>query len=343
MSLQPIHPQEAVALYLDSIKQEKAKSTVYSHSSRLGHFTEFCEETDIENMNNVSGRQLHEYKIWRRNKEDPKAGKTPNKITLKSQLDTLTVFLRFCASVDAVPGELPSKVLKPSLSDEDDDRDEKLDAEVADTILTHLEKYRYASRDHVTLLLAFECLLRRGTIRAIDKTDFDAEENSIQINHRPDTGTPLKNKQSAERFIALKPRVSNVIIDYIQDVRHNITDKHNREPLITTKHGRPHIESLQTSAYSVTRPCVATGKCPHQRDPDDCEAAQRRGDASKCPSSVGPHAVRRGGVTHNLIEGLPEKITSDRADCSLEVLQKHYDKRSEREKMEQRREFLSDI
>jgi hypothetical protein len=40
---------------------------------------------------------------------------------------------------------------------------------------------------------------------------------------------------------------------------------------------------------------------------------------------------------------LPRAVVSDRANVSEEVLDKHYDQRSEKEKMEQRREYLDDL
>ncbi|WP_343123197.1 hypothetical protein [Halostagnicola sp. A56] len=40
---------------------------------------------------------------------------------------------------------------------------------------------------------------------------------------------------------------------------------------------------------------------------------------------------------------MPEKMVSDRADVSEDVLEKHYDKRSAEEKMEQRRDYLNNI
>lgn len=63
--------------------------------------------------------------------------------------------------------------------------------------------------------------------------------------------------------------------------------------------------------------------------------------ASKCPDSVAPHAIRRGAITHYLAEDTPAKVVSDRMNVSQDVIDEHYDHRSEREKMEQRREFLN--
>jgi hypothetical protein len=58
---------------------------------------------------------------------------------------------------------------------------------------------------------------------------------------------------------------------------------------------------------------------------------------------VSPHAIRRGSITHSLNSDMPENATSDRANVSQAVLDQHYDRRTKREKMEQRREYLDDL
>nr|WP_226005679.1 hypothetical protein [Natrinema salinisoli] len=73
-----------------------------------------------------------------------------------------------------------------------------------------------------------------------------------------------------------------------------------------------------------------------------CEAKEY-GHYSQCPSSLSSHTIRRGSITHRLREDFPEKIVSDRCDVSSEVLERHYDRRTDREKMEQRRNFIEDL
>lgn len=65
--------------------------------------------------------------------------------------------------------------------------------------------------------------------------------------------------------------------------------------------------------------------------------------AFDCPSSVSPHALRRGGITHHLNSDVPKDVVSDRANVTPSVLNEHYDRRSQREKMEQRRGYLDNI
>ncbi|ELY73741.1 integrase family protein [Natrinema pellirubrum DSM 15624] len=82
--------------------------------------------------------------------------------------------------------------------------------------------------------------------------------------------------------------------------------------------------------------------CPHDHEPMGCEATEY-GHYSQCPSSLSPHTIRRGAITHQLREDIPEKIVSDRCDVSSEVLERHYDRRTDREKREQRRDFIEDL
>jgi len=71
--------------------------------------------------------------------------------------------------------------------------------------------------------------------------------------------------------------VCDVIDDYVEMYRHDITDDHGREPLITTEQGRPVRSNIRGHINSMTRPCVYAGRCPHDRDPDSCEAAAQPG------------------------------------------------------------------
>jgi hypothetical protein len=57
---------------------------------------------------------------------------------------------------------------------------------------------------------------------------------------------------------------------------------------------------------------------------------------------VSGHPVRRGAITRFLKdESIPEKAISDRSNVSQDVMDKHYDVRTEGEKTEQRRDYFS--
>ncbi|MFC7232976.1 tyrosine-type recombinase/integrase [Saliphagus sp. GCM10025308] len=334
-NLEPITPTEALELYIEYRRNEVSAATLRSHKSRLGHFVRWCEQEDLDNLNDLTGRRLHKFRIWRRNLNGI------SKVTEKTQMDTLRVFVRFLETIDAVTTDLHTKVQSPNVTPDENTRDEILRTDRAEAVLTHLEKYQYASREHVTLALLWHSMMRRGAVRALDLRDYHPDEQYIEVLHRPETGTPIKNKTEGERMVALSDQMCELLDDWIATVRPDVMDEHGREPLITTAQGRIHVTTVQQYVYRFTRPCIYT-VCPHDRNPDDCEGA-RRDSASKCPSSVSPHAIRRGAITFYLESGMPEKAVGDRANVSQEVLDQHYDRRSERDKMEQRREFLDDI
>lgn len=130
-----------------------------------------------------------------------------------------------------------------------------------------------------------------------------------------------------------------MIDDYLDAHRYTVTDDSGRQPLLTTKHGRAHRTTLRKQVRLLTRPCEYASECPFDRDIADCEATQYS-KAAQCPGSVPPHALRRAAITHYLSEGHSKELISDRMNVSVDVLDKHYDARSESEKRELRRELL---
>lgn len=332
-----ITPDDAVSLYIQDRRANVSEATIRSHRSRLSHFLQWCEhQDDIEHMSDVTARHCHEFRLWRRDQGDP------NAVTMKTQMDTFRVYLKWCESRGACPENLHDAVLSPTLSNGENAKETMLDPEVGDELLEYLGKYRYASREHVVMLLIWRCLLRRGGARANDLQDLElsGDDPRIRIRHRPETGTPLKNKNDGERTIGIKPSTAQVIEDHIETSRHDVEDA-GREPLLTTTHGRPHVQTIQADAYAVTRPCKGpSGECPHDRDPATCDAATDRQQAYDCPSSRGPHDIRRGAITAWLQADVPSEITGARASTSPDVLDEHYDQRTERRKQQQRRKYL---
>jgi len=336
MTLEPIEPQEAVELYLADRETEVSDATLTSHRYRLGHLVRWCDNHDISNLNDLTGRQLHEYRQWRRKDGDL----TPP--SEKTQMDTLRVFIRWLEKIDGVEQDLHTKVRSPTLSEGDNSRDVMLSSDRAERALEYLRKYKYASRQHVVLALLWHTMMRVGALHGLDVDDFDASEQSLEVQHRPETETPIKNQENGERLVALSDEMCEMVSDWISDRRPDVQDDHGREPLITSEQGRVHRTTLRRDCYRYTRPCVFTDECPHDREIEDCEGATHE-NPFECPSSVSPHALRRGALTHALNSDVPEKVLSDRANVSESVLDEHYDQRSTKERMEQRREYLDDL
>jgi site-specific recombinase XerD len=325
--------KQAIEMYLNYRGGEVTESTLKAHRYRLSHLVRWAEEKDIETTAEFDGRTLNQYRTWRQ--QDGGL----NNVTLHTQLSTLRVFIRWCEQIDAVETGLHEKILLPQLGRTEDQRDAMLDSESAGKLIEYLRQFEFATRTHALVEVLWHTGMRIGAVQSLDLQDYDSEDRLLEVRHRPDQGTTLKNKEQGERYVALKESVCDVLDAYIEYKRNDVVDEYGREPLFTSTHGRPEKSTLRDSLYRITRPCIYTGNCPHDRDQETCEAMDRN-RASKCPSSVSPHAIRRGSITHYLSEDAPEKAVSDRMDVSLDVLEKHYDRRTERSKSEQRRDYF---
>ena len=114
-----------------------------------------------------------------------------------------------------------------------------------------------------------------------------------------------------------------VVNDYLDQRRPDVTDGYGRDPLLATQHGRVADSTIRTSVYDWSRPCVTTGECPHGRGVPDCDAAQDVDTAPGCPSSVTPHPIRRGYITHLLQTGVPVQVVSNRCNVFPEIIDQH--------------------
>lgn len=343
--LEPIAPSKAVELHLDAMKDDSAEWTQTSHKSDLRAFVEWCrEERGIDNMNELDGRDLYEFRIWRREGgySEGKDGEIAKK-TLHSNLATIRSFLRFCGEIEAVHEELYLKVPLPELSIGDEVSDSKIVPERVPPILAHMDRYEYASRDHVIWALFWDTGARLGAIRSIDLEDceLDGRTPGIDFVHRPETETPLKNDEASERYNRIGEDTAAVLQDWIDGPRPDTTDKHGRQPLITTANGRVSRNCIRDAVYRWTRPCYRGEGCPHDREPEHCEATDHT-HMSKCPSSRSPHDLRKARVTKYRNDGVPRAVVGDRLNASEDVLDKHYDRASRRERAARRWKIINE-
>lgn len=345
--LEALGPDEARKLYLDARENELSEDTSEGQDYRLRAFVAWCDEEGIENLNHLDGRDLYQYRVWRR--EGGYSGQELKNVTLRGDLATIRAFLRFCGDIDAVDGELFTQVPLPQVSHGGDVSETTLDPDRAKDILDYLSTYEYASRTHVVLLVLWNTGCRISALRALDLRDLDldadrpnAEGPALHFVHRPEQGTGLKNDEKSERWNAISEYVAGVVRDYIEGPRKDKRDDYDREPLVTTQQGRISRTTVRNTLYRVTRPCWRGKECPHDEDPEDCVATEH-GKQSKCPSARSPHDVRSGRVTGYRLMDVPRVVVSDRMDASEQILDKHYDRRSERQRAAQRREHLEGL
>jgi integrase len=332
--LQPLPPEEGVERFIRHREPSVRDSTIANAKTRLRHFLDWCEEYDIDNLNDLTGRDLADFVAWRRGEIAA--------LTLQKQLSTVRVALRYWADIEGVPEGLAEKVHAPELPDGAEARDVHLSADRAKEILDYLGRFHPGSRDHVVMALLWRTGMRRSALRSLDVEDLRPDEHAIVLEHRPETDTKLKNGEDGERWVYLGPRWYQIVDDYLSNPdRYDLEDDHGRRPLVTSWEGRPTGDTIYKWVNKATHPC-RLGPCPHDRDPDDCEALGSDGYASKCPSARSPHAIRRGAITHHLNQSTSPETVSERMDVSLDVLYQHYDARTPREKMEVRKRNLPD-
>jgi len=325
--LEPIEPRTALELFADHKRTEVTDSTVANHTYHVDKLVQWCEQNGVDNLNDLTGRHVQQVRLWRQEASDI------NTMTLNNFMSSLRVFLKWAASIEAVEQNLFDKVMVPRVSPEDERSDAMMDAETAEEILAYYGAFHYASFDHVLFSLLWETGMRIGAARALDVSDVDTNLERVNIHHRPDTGTNLKNGTQGERPVAISSELAKIVDDYVSHVRDDVTDEYGREPLFATSHGRMTVDNLRRHIYNITAPHSRNEPCP------DCE-----GDGGgPCAESVNPHAIRRGSITHYLRNDVPPDIVSERMNVSRKVLTKHYDNRTDDTKVEQRREFLDKL
>ena len=310
---------------------KKADATVDSYRYHVGSFVDWVDDNGI-NPTDITQQTVLKYRDFRFDDHRSR--------TVRSQLNSIKVFLRYLASEGCISSEIPELVDIPEK--QNSQRSDIVPEEDAERILDHLSKYEYASARHVIIQVLWDTGVRTGGLRGVDIDNVNLDRGTMTMRHRPAEDTPLKNKESAERTVSLRDETVSVVEDYIAENRIDATDQYGREPLITTSHGRPSRSWYREEVYSATRPCMVA-QCPYGIEEDECPAAIRKNDASKCEGTVGPHAIRRGRITHLLRSDIPIDMISDRSDVGRKTIDNNYDERTESEKLEQRRDMLDDL
>lgn len=329
-----LEPDTAVEQYLES-RVDAAPTTVDKHEYRLRKFLAFTEEQDLDDMTELAGKHVEQFR------QDRLADDATNLVTTEQCLHTFRVFLRYCERIEAVDQGLADKVIIPNVSSQQKAREVHLSHERAEQITDYLCKYEWASIQHIVWHLTYHTGMRRSALYALDKGDWRSDERVLLVRHRDNT--PLKLREEGERNLSITDdRLASAIDDYLADVRPDVEDEWGREPFFASEQGRYHYQSLQKVFYKVTRPCYFADTCPMDRDMDECEGTEY-GGYSKCPESVSSHPIRRSAIHHHLNEGVPKTVCSERMAVSESTLTQHYDARDEEEKRQARQDFLDSV
>lgn len=342
-SLEPIGPGEAIDRFLEYKEQEIRTQTVSEYRRKLNHFQQFCEKRGIDNLNDLNGRVLHDFRRYRRVESAPQTEPLSPK-TMRDDMYLFRDFIAFLEEIEAVPTNLSNKIRIPELDEDDGVRNIDIAPDRVNKILNYLERYEYASRPHVVWVFHVHTGRRPGGLYALDLEDLnlDREDPYIELKHRPGE-TELKNGDAGETEIYISEEVARVFRDYIDQNRIDTVTENGREPFLTTTHGRLSKTTMRRYVYKFSRPCVVTGECPHDRDVESCEATGSDDAASKCPSSRPPYALRHGYITSKLRDGTPPEIIGGRCDVSEKVIERHYDERDEQEKRVLRQRIFEEV
>jgi integrase len=310
---------EAIEAYLTDRQSELSDSSIQNHRYQLKQFRLWCGGAgNIEHLQAIDPIDLSRFRRAR--------SQDINSNTMYNQLGSVRLFLRFCHRMGWVEEEVPESIVLPTRSGRS--RDSSIDPDRISGILDDLEQYQYASADHIILSLLWTCSLRIGALRAIDvDRDVHTDESWLELVHRPETDTPLKNKAGSEREINLHGWVADALRSWIDDRRQDRTDSFGRKPLLATKHGRMARSSIRRSVYTLTA-------CGDLGNGCECDAPI----ISQCDDVVSPHDVRRSSISAWLDNGTDPTLLSQRVDTSKSTMDRHYDVRDETQKRELRRD-----
>ncbi|MFC4360447.1 hypothetical protein ACFO0N_21080 [Halobium salinum] len=103
--------------------------------------------------------------------------------------------------------DLSTKVLPPSVDSRKHVRSVMLEADPAPDIRAYLTNYQYASIKHVIVALLQHTMMWIGVLHVLGIQDYHSEDQYLEGRHRRDEGTPVKNQENGERYVALSGRV----------------------------------------------------------------------------------------------------------------------------------------
>jgi site-specific recombinase XerD len=326
--------------WLDRQRIDKTEQTISTYYYRLKLFVEWCEREEIESIGALDGWTLGEYTTHRRSKE-------PETTTVKNETVTLRSFLSWCERRELVDEGLADKISIPQVPAEEQSSNVKLEDEDALALLSYYREPSngmYGTRTHTLLELLWHTGARIGGIVALDLEDLRTHEDGdhyLLFHNRPATDTRLKKGPSGERPVLISDRVWDVVQTYIDENRHDVTDEYGREPLLTSRNGRPAKSTVRGWCYQATVPCWHSD-CPHGKERDTCEWTGYT-YASKCPSSRSPHQIRTGAITWMRNQGLSADVVAQRCNAKVSTIEQHYDKADPVEEMLHRRLQAADL
>lgn len=306
------------------------KSTYDNYRYAFTPFIEWAEQAGVTNMNDLTPKDLHDYKRYLQGRRDGGYASS----TFEAYLTDFRAMIEHAESYGGVWPGLSELFQIPRANGDDSRKHIVIEEDRAEAVLERLKTFEYASRRHVEFALIWDCGLRRVGLRALDLEDFRPDDSEIgphlRLVNRPETGTRLKNGDKSERLVEIRfEETAEVVRAWIDHKRPDETDEFGREPLLTTSFGRVSKDAIKRDMQRVTAPCFVE---------DPCEGCNQDHHNRTCPGALSPHPVRRGAITRELNRGVLPHHVSERHDVSEDVIEKHYDARTDKAKLRLRRE-----
>lgn len=324
-------PEQAQKQFFESRKGEVRDATLQSQSTGVKRFVAWCEENEKQ-LHQLTGLDIQTF-------YDELKAEGYARSTLHQYMTAVRQFLLYLERIEVAPPEIADKVHRPIIEKGERRRETEIDPDRVKEVVEWLSKFRYASRDHIIMSLLWHCGFRTGSLRALDLDDFtdlDDVGPVLQLKHRPSEGTPLKNGGGGERPVNLSEETAEAIQDYIDHNRFDVRDEYGREPLVASSGRYSQDQIRKTCLYYTCPETTGIGTC-------NCEKERTKETAGKCEESVSPHVIRAASITYWRQKDVPVEVVSDRMDVSRDVIEEHYDRRTEQGKAKQRRQYLDDL
>lgn len=334
------NPREEITIdaarrqFLNAKRGNVKDSTHRAYKYPTRHFADYCAENDVEYIGEVNSYLMESW-VQKREAENIKA------ITAQQTVKHVRVFIKWCENSGLIEPGVYSRTRVPNVEEKEQVSHDVLRAHRAKQVLDFLSTYEYATTNHTLFRLMWDTGCRISGAMSLDLEDIGRDRQgdpTLEFVDRKQQGTPLKNSEKSERIIQISEGLNDLLEDYINRRRPDVTDEYGRNPLFTTGNGRIQRQRAYKNTVVFTRPCVYSGKCPVGKEIETCEFTKKE-RAMSCPESVSLHPIRRGSITDHINRGWDKEPLSERVDVSVSVLEKHYDARTKEDELQKRKQY----
>jgi len=186
-SLTSEHPVEVVEYFLATHRDQWADATFTDYSYDLTRLLEYFEYADIDDISTLTSRDIEGFRQWRQRDGNILLS------TLHGQLSNIRVFIKWCERVEIVKEGLTAAIKLPDLEPSDIVSHTRIDPETALQIRDYYSDLSYVPRKYAMWSLMWSVLLRVGGLRSLDLDHYHRGEGYIELHHRREEDTPLKN------------------------------------------------------------------------------------------------------------------------------------------------------